>query len=57
MDQSAAMRVMVEKYERLAETAEDPAERERFVEYVRLYREMEAHFAELKKTDHHGGGQ
>ncbi len=51
MHQSVTMRVMAEKYEQLAKTAANPAERERFSEYVKLYREMEAHFAEAEKAE------
>ena len=48
--QSVTMRVMAEKYEQLARTAPDAAERQRFGEYVRLYREMEVHFTEAEKA-------
>ncbi len=51
MHQSVTMRVMAEKYEQLAKTASNPVERERFGEYVKLYREMEAHFAEAEKAE------
>ena len=51
VQQSVTMRVMAEKYERLAETSADAAERERFSEYVKLYREMEEHFVEIEKAD------
>jgi len=51
MQQSVTMRVMAEKYLRLAETSADAAERERFGAYVKLYREMEEHFVEIEKAD------
>lgn len=49
--QSLTMRVMAEKYEELARVASNPAERQRFGEYVKLYREMEVHFAEAEKAE------
>ena len=49
--QSLTMRVMAEKYEELAKTSPDPAERQRLGEYVKLYREMEVHFAEIEKAE------
>ncbi|HEV3177436.1 MAG TPA: hypothetical protein VGZ72_15695 [Stellaceae bacterium] len=52
--QSVTMRVMAEKYERLAQTAASPTERERFSEYVKLYREMELHFVEVEKAEEVG---
>src|ERR1051326_2395813 len=54
IQQSVTMRVMAEKYERLAETSADAAERERFGEYVKLYREMEEHFVEIEKSEEIG---
>ena len=51
---SLTMRIMAEKYEQLAKTSADPAERERFGEYVKLYREMELHFAAAEKSEAHG---
>jgi hypothetical protein len=45
---------MAEKYERLAETSADASERERFSEYVKLYREMEEHFVEVERADEVG---
>ena len=46
---SVTMRVMAEKYEWLAKTAANPAERQRFSDYAKLYREMELHFVEVEK--------
>jgi hypothetical protein len=43
VDRSVTMRVMAEKYEWLAKTAANPAERQRFSDYAKLYREMELH--------------
>ena len=51
---SMTMRIMAEKYEALAKTTADPAERDRFGEYVKLYREMELHFAETEKRGEKG---
>jgi len=45
------MRVMAEKYEQLARTASNPAERQRFGEYVKLYREMEVHFVAAEQAE------
>jgi len=52
---SMTMRLMAEKYEKLAQTAPNLAERERFSEYVKLYREMEVHFAAAEKSEEHRG--
>ncbi len=52
---SLTMRLMAEKYEQLAKASSDPAERERFGEYVKLYREMEIHFAAAEKSEARGG--
>jgi hypothetical protein len=49
VDRSVTMRVMAEKYEWLAKTAANPAERQRFSDYAKLYREMELHFVEVEK--------
>jgi hypothetical protein len=49
--QSVTMRVMAEKYERLAETATNPAYRERLRDYAKLYREMELHFVEVENSE------
>jgi hypothetical protein len=49
--QSVTMRVMAEKYEQLAKISPNPAERQRFGDYVKLYREMEVHFAEIEKAE------
>ena len=54
---SVTMRLMAEKYEQLAKTTPNPAERERFVEYVKLYREMEVHFATAEKSEEHRGNR
>ncbi len=51
MHQSLTMRVMAEKYEQLARASSDPIERQRFREYIKLYREMEVHFAEAEKAE------
>jgi len=48
--QSLTMRVMAEKYEHLAKTAPGEADRRRFSEYGKLYREMEVHFVEAEKA-------
>jgi hypothetical protein len=48
--QSLTMKVMAEKYEQLARSTSDPADRQRFGEYVKLYREMEGHFAEAERS-------
>ena len=53
VQQTVTMRVMAERYEALAKTAANPAERERYGEYVKLYREMETHFAEAEKAEDH----
>ena len=53
--QSMAMRIMAEKYEQLAQTTPDPAERQRFGEYVKLYREMELHFVQTEQPEDRGG--
>jgi hypothetical protein len=51
VDRSVTMRVMAEKYEWLAKTAANPAERQRFSDYAKLYREMELHFVEVEKPE------
>ena len=48
---SATMRMMAEKYESLAKTAVNPAQRQRFAEYAKLYREMELHLVEVEKSE------
>jgi hypothetical protein len=53
--QSMAMRIMAEKYEQLAKTTPNAAERQRFGEYVKLYREMELHFVEAEKAEERSG--
>ena len=50
-DQALTMRIMAERYEQLAKTAATATERERFNEYVKLYREMEVHFEHAKQRD------
>lgn len=50
MQQSQAMRIMAEKYEQLARASADPAERRRLYEYIKLYRDMEMHFAEAESA-------
>ncbi len=52
---SVTMRLMAEKYEELARTAPNAAERQRFGEYVKLYRELEGHFAAAEKSEEHRG--
>ena len=52
---STTMRIMAEKYEQLAKTTSNPAKRERFGEYVKLYREMEVHFAATEKSEERSG--
>jgi len=53
VQQSVTMRVMAERNKALAKTAAFPADRERYGEYVKLYREMETRFAEAEKTEDH----
>lgn len=48
------MRIMADKYEQLARLSADPVERRRFGEYDKLYRDMEAHFAEAEALSVHG---
>ena len=50
-DRALTMRIMAERYEQLAKTATTVTERERFREYVKLYREMEVHFHQAKQRD------
>jgi hypothetical protein len=49
--QSVTMRVMADKYEELARATSNPAERQRFGDYVKLYREMAVQFAEAERAE------
>lgn len=55
--QSRTMRLLAEKYEQLAKTAPSPTERQRFGEYVKLYRQMEHHFEESEKVSERDAGR